>query len=226
MSEIPIMSRQQPLGPALSHLRILERPPLPPALLIEEEQIAGLVMPEMPAAEAIPASSFIDVNQHVHIEYNNGAFDPAAMKKHLWRWFWDPERYYRDIAPNVIAGSLLKDERQLIGGATFHYYPQKNEVYVQFWGIYSPKQARERGIDPAVLKEAAYHHHEVMDRFHRHLGIKLMTTTSGVEACERRLMQFGWEEYKGTWKKRLKLFKAMFPISLRGREKLFRKFYP
>ena len=72
MSETPVIKNQRPVAPSLSSPRILERPPLPPALLIEEEQIDTLIMPELPEAEAIPASSFIDVNRHVHIEYNNG----------------------------------------------------------------------------------------------------------------------------------------------------------
>jgi len=213
------------LGATENFPRILERKPLPSAYLIEEEEIDHITIPEWPAGTAIPASSFVDINHHVHIEYCNIAFDPTGEKRRLG-WMINPLKYYRRIAPKVVDGSLVTNERDLIGGATFHYQPDKHEVYVQYWGIFSKEQAEERGIDPKVLKGAAAHQHAVMDRFHKRLGIKRMFTTSAVDACISLLLAYGWEEYPpASWRERLGLFTGTFPVSLRCRERMFHKLY-
>lgn len=209
-----------------SHPRVIERPPLPPVYLIEEEQVPTVVLPTWPVGTLIPFTIYIDTDHHVHVEYAHNGLDPTYEKRHLFKWFLNPLSYYRRIAPQVVDASLVSQQRQLLGGATFHYYTAKQEVYSQYWGIFSPEQARERGIDPQTLEGAAKHFLDVVHDFNRHLGIRTMRTTTCVPAVTEHLKAFGWEEYQPTtWRERWELFIGTFPVSLRRRERLMRKVF-
>lgn len=206
--------------------RVIDRGDIPPAFIIEEEQINNIILPTFAPGVTIPFSQFMDENWHCHFEWCNSAFDPSKEKKRHLKWFLNPRSYYLRIAPSIIDGSLLRYERNLIGAANYHYFTDKQEVFCQYLGFLSEKQAIERGIDPRVCKGAFPHFHEEIDRLNWYLGVRRLTTTSSVPALQRHIEAFGWKRHElGSWKDYWKLFRSTFPVSLWKREIPYQKIY-
>lgn len=208
--------------------RLIERPGLPPAFIIEEEDIDTVWLPSFPEGSDLPFSVLIDSQGHCHIEYNHAVFDPAKephrrLKKLLW--LFRPDLYFKRIAPGCIEGSLLRYERALIGGMNCHYYTGKREVYLQYWGILSKEQLIEEGLDPECRQGIGLHHCQVIDHFGKRLGARRGVAASSTPAVWGPAEACGWYRQRPTLRQRWDLFTGTFPVSLWKRDVPLLKIY-
>jgi hypothetical protein len=213
---------------AIEKAREIIQENLPIALVIEEEQIERVALPLVKRGEIIPFALLLDADGHVHIEYNHSVFNPKNepyrfFKKIYWLFF--PQAYFLHLAPMIIEGSLLYDERQLIGGASCHYYQADDEIYVQFWAALTKEQLRKRCIELEKRRGMGLHIAEVLHRFCNRLGVHYATATSSVPYLVNQISKvYGWKvQVSLTWRERLRLFWSTFPVSLWHRETSFRK---
>jgi hypothetical protein len=190
----------------------VDRPGMPPAFIIEEEQLGRVILPQFPAGADFSFSLLLDEEGHVHIEFNHCAFDPAKEEGLLFKrflWLMRPKNYYERIAPEIIAGSLLKSERTLVGGLVSHYYAKDNEVFLQNWGLLSVEQKSRKGV----------HLIEVFHELCRQMKIDFATTASAVPYVVELAKKFGWERRSDLSRaEQLKLLWSTFPVSLWYRE--------
>ncbi len=206
--------------------QVIDRGEAPPAYIIEENQVDNIVLPSFPPGTTIPFSAYITDDWHSHFEWCNIGFDPSKEKKKYFKWFFNPMSYYLRICPSIIDGSLLKEERPYIGAGNFHYFTDRQEIYVQYWGFLTREQCLERGIDPNTRKGAPRKHHDVFDHLNRHLGVRRLICASSIPALQKVIEDCGWKRFKP---KKLKdhwdLFVGTFPLSLYQREVPYEKIY-
>jgi hypothetical protein len=189
-------------------MRLLQGPPLTPVFLLEDREI-GQRQP-LPPVSTLPFGMFIDDQLRVHFELNHqlNILPPPG-----WRDFFSPMRRYLSMAPKLIARSLLKGERRLIGGLYGIYKPAERHVVVVFTGVLRreeipdvPADVRNRALD--VMGERLH-------QFNQWLGADFVH--SGPTAIPDKVMRrVGWERYRiRKWKNRWRFFRDSFPMCLR-----------
>lgn len=191
--------------------RAIQFPPLKPIFLLEDWEIP--LRSQLPIEDALPYVVLIDDQLRVHFELNNwiNKFHRPGFKD-----FMDPDGFYGRIAPQIIEGSLLKDQRRLIGGITGIYYPKGGYSDIHVVGLL-PKEKLE-DMDPIARRKAFKHMCSRLDDLNVWLGAREMR--SGYTVIGRDKMNaVGWEKVDFTNLKQLWIFyKAAFPIWLRRRQ--------
>ena len=199
-----------------SYPRVLQAPPLRAIFLLEDFEL--LQKTPLPVEGPLPFAEFIDDQLRVHFEINNfiQRFPRPGLKD-----FLDPDGFYDRIAPSLIDGSLLKNEKRLLGGITGVYYPDGHYTDIAIVGILPREETQD--IPASTRKNVFLKLCERMDEFNLWLGSKELR--SGYTVIDpKKMAKVGWKQVGlRSLKEWIRFYTSCFPICLRRRQKYYVK---
>ena len=214
MSKNSQKAKHQPLP------RAIRLPPEAPVFLIEDWELPNLT--QIPSGKELPFSGFVDVRGRVHFEVNYWSYLPSKSVLDFMRWAIKPHLYLKDLCLRITEKSLLKGERQLLGGfvGTFHSVSKSAKIY--YIGLLPPgvgvpmqHEIRQKAFDKLV--------HE-MDRLLQWMGADSAETTPCV-ISEEKMKRIGWSLKPLSWTQHLRMLKHGFPLSVRLKPRIYTKKY-
>ena len=198
--------------------RVHYTPPKAPVFILESEDIAKLNF-KMPRVDKLPLSLFIDVRGHVHFEINHSSYFLKEGFVAILQKLINPEKYFYDLLrTNIIEGSLLKNERKLIGGGIATYEYKTKTLEIKIYGILNPEDCR--GMDPYTRKNAFAELSYWLRPIAEWLGAKRIITSPCV-IHPNKMKKIGWSKLKMTAKEKFEFLKSSFPLFLVRRQNVF-----
>ncbi len=198
----------------------MQHPPLPPKFLVEDWEIDELG--PFPESTKLPFSGFVDVEGRVHFEVNHWAY---VRGNKIWDnlyWVFNPDHYLKNLCTRITDESLLKNERQLLGGLTGVFYHKEKYALIYYLGLL-PK-GRGVPVGHEERQRAFVNITHQLDRFLVWLGTeRVETTPCFIE--KTKMAKIGWKIKKLSLKDHLKMLHDGLPISLRKRPRIYEKFY-
>lgn len=203
--------------PLYAFPRIIQTP-LAPAAIVEEHELERLMF-RLPYVKALPISIFIDDQGRTHLEVNHTCYYPRQTKNWALKFFINPKRnYYEALRTKVIDGSLIKNERRLIGGgmATWHGDTRKSEVALM--GILPEEYTGD--VDPEIRRNAFSRLVHIYHASLRWLGA-VQAYTSPCVIPVKKLEKYGWKLKDLTIREKAVQMREGFPMSLVVRQNVF-----
>ncbi len=189
-----------------------------PAFVIEDHEIERLAF-RLPYVQKLPYSLFLDDRGRVHFEINHSSFFPDRSWKKLFQYVLRPDRAFYDLLRTHISrGSLLKDERRLIGGMVCTYYADTQTAEIKLLGILSPEDSRD--LDPEIRRKAFDILCERHRPFLKWMGAKASYSTPCIIPVAKA-SKSGWALKKSGLREKFKTFCDGFPMSLVKKQNIF-----
>ena len=198
--------------------RVQYTPPTPPVFILESEDIAKLAF-KMPEVPALPFSFFIDDHGHVHFEINHSSCYLREGWMAVVQKLINPDKYLYDLLrKNIVNGSLLKNERKLIGGGVAAYEAKTKTIEVKIYGILKPADCQK--VNPYVRKNAFAELSYWLRPIGEWLGADEIVSSPCVIHPDK-MKKIGWNKKKLSFVECLKFLKVSFPLFLVRRQNMF-----
>lgn len=204
--------------PLFAFSRVVQNPSVPPAFIVEDHEIERLAF-AMPYVKALPYSAFVDDRGRVHFEINHSSYYPSKSVKTFLKSAVKPDKYFYDLLrTQIIGGSLIKNERRLIGGAICTFYGDTKTTEVKLLGTLPREETLD--VAPEIRRQAA----NLLIKWHHPLlrwlgGIGTHTTPCVIPV--EKMKKNGWVVKDMTFKEKLEKFKDGLPMSLIKRQNIF-----